>query len=134
MDMTEAIAVSVTLGALAVASTIFSKRHQYERWAKIALVMWACDAVAWCVSVLIQSSIRGTHNRWYPLVSHLQSIFAGAGLSLMVLLLLSGQLNNPRPQLTPEQRLAIWWRGVVIGLILTAVVIIIFWRMTFWRS
>ena len=98
--MTEAILLSAgTIGPLALcAKMIFSKSHQYERWAKIALVMLAFDAVAWCVSRVLQSSI----GHWHLAIIRIHSIFAGAGLSLMLLLLLSGQLNNPRRKTSGE--------------------------------
>ncbi len=90
-----------TLGPLAVSATIFSKRHSYERWARIALMICAFDAVAWGLSGFVESSID-TRNRWYGLVSHFHSVFAGIGLGLFLLLILSGQLKTRPRQTTTE--------------------------------
>ena len=97
--MTEAILLIVgTLGPLAISVTIFSKRHPYERWARIALMICAFDAVAWGISGFVESTIS-VRNQWYFIVSRSHSVFAGILLGLFLLLLFTGQLKtHPRPQ------------------------------------
>ena len=87
-----------TLGPLPVSSTIFSKRYPYERWARIALIICAFDAVAWGVSGFVESTFSA-RTQWYLIVSRSHSVFAGIWLGLSLLLLLTGQLKTrPRPQ------------------------------------
>jgi hypothetical protein len=95
MDMTEAILISAgTIGPLAIASTIFSKRHSYERWARIALIICAFDAVAWGVSGFLDALIS-PRNHWHFYISRFHGVFTGIGMGLFLLLLLTGQLKTP---------------------------------------
>jgi hypothetical protein len=93
--MDKILLIVLPLSQLILAATIFSKRSQYERWAKIALVINAVGGVGWGVLGLIESRI-GTHNRWYSYVSYQRSFCAGIVIGLMLILLLSGQLKTRR--------------------------------------
>jgi hypothetical protein len=84
-----------TILALLPWASLLSSRYQFERWAKVALIILGLAGIGWGVFGFVDRSI-GSRDRWHPLASHMHSLCAGVVIGLVLVLGLSGEFQAAR--------------------------------------
>ncbi len=84
-----------TILALLPWASLLSNRYQFQRWAKVALVILGLAGITWGAFGFVDRSI-GPRDPWHPLVSQMRSLCAGVIIGLLLLLGLSGQFAAAR--------------------------------------
>jgi len=76
-------------------ASLLNKRYQFERWAKVALVILGLAGIGWGVFGFVDRFI-GPRDPWHPAASLMHSLCAGAIIGLVLVLGLSGEFQAAR--------------------------------------